>query len=87
MALIVSVRINDRTLYEIDAVRRTNRGGALLDDDAVSSYEITLHSREGALPWREVALGYIEHRFGDGALALAQKMARNAAEHLAGAAE
>lgn len=67
MALIVRVDINDRPLHFMEAVRIS--GGEQPDD--INLYRMRLYSGDPQVRQFDVE---VEHRYGDGALALSMKM-------------
>lgn len=70
MALWGNVFVNTKNIGSWEAQRVTNLDEAMLDPDAVSIYEyrILLQDDEGRYSSTE---GIVEHRYGDGAAALA----------------
>lgn len=68
----VTVRVNDRPVAEIEIVRGEGEGTT---PDTVCSYRYRIN-RTGEVPFK---IGFVDHRYGDGALALVRRVC-NAAE-------
>jgi hypothetical protein len=73
MALIVDVRVNDKHLGVITAVRMDQGGGE--DPDNINTYQVGKADKEGSR-----TLGQVDHRYGDGPFVLAAKITAFAAE-------
>lgn len=69
MSLVVRVSINDTTLYWVTAQRI--KGGT--DPDSVNTYKVQRIEMDGTLS-PPVDHGTVEHRYGDPASALVDKM-------------
>lgn len=73
MSLVVSVQVNGQSPLAYLIVRRT-KGGVKSSDVNTYEYKVYSQSKGGFAHMKVIAKGDLEHRYGDGALALLRQV-------------
>lgn len=78
MSLWIDLHINENQILAVGITREDGSISNGTDPDAVSIYRWVYHREPG-----KPTIGHVEHRYGDGATALAAKVLAAIAEHQA----
>lgn len=76
MSLWIDLHVNEDQILAVGITRETDSNGP--DPDAVNTYRWVYHREPG-----KPTIGHVQHRYGDGATALAAKVLAAIAEHQA----